>query len=58
LKKRVVQVTKVSKTVDKRLEILEKRLERVNKMILKLEKLLEVNRKTAKSITYTIQRKS
>tara|TARA_B100000029_G_C17283319_1_gene854231 strand:+ start:260 stop:436 length:177 start_codon:yes stop_codon:yes gene_type:complete len=58
LKKRVVQVTKVSKTVDKRLEILEKRLERVNKMILKLEKLLEANRKTAKSITYTIQRKS
>jgi hypothetical protein len=44
--------------VDKRLEMLEKRLERVNKMILKLEKLLEVNRKTAKSITYTIQRKS
>ena len=45
MKKRVVQVIRVSKTVDKRLENLEKRLAQVNKMIAHLEKLLNSKNK-------------
>ena len=50
MKKRVVQVTKVSGTVDKRLENLEKRLERVNTMIAHLDKLLPSVEKPSKTI--------
>lgn len=61
MKKRVVQVTKVSKTVDKRLENLEKRLERVNKMISHLEKLLDSqtnNPETSKTVIYSVTKSS
>ena len=60
MKKRVVQVTKVSGTVDKRLENLEKRLERVNTMIAHLEKLLDSKNKpeTSKKVIYTISKSS
>ena len=60
MKKRVIQVTKVSRTVDKRLENLEKRLERVNKMIIHLEKLLDSKNKpeTSKKVIYTISKTS
>ena len=50
MKKRVVQVTRVSKTVDKRLENLEKRLARVNTMIAHLDKLLPSVEKPSKTI--------
>jgi uncharacterized coiled-coil protein SlyX len=49
MKKRVVQVTRVSKTVDKRLENLEKRLARVNTMIAQLDKLLPSVEKPSKN---------
>ena len=58
MKKRVVQVTKVSGTVDKRLENLEKRLARVNTMIAHLDKLLPSVEKPSKTITYTIKKNS
>jgi len=58
MKKRVVQITKVSKTVDKRLENLEKRLARVNEMITDLENLLPTVKKPSKTITYTIKKNS
>ena len=58
MKKRVVQVTKVSKTVDKRLENLEKRLARVNEMITDIESLLPIVKKPSKTITYTIKKNS
>ena len=58
MKKRVVQVTRVSKTVDKRLENLEKRLARVNTMIAHLEKLLPTVKKPSKTIAYTIKKNS
>ena len=58
MKKRVVQVTKVSKTVDKRLENLEKRLARVNEMITDLENLLPTVKKPSNTITYTIKKNS
>ena len=60
MKKRVVQLTKVSGTVDKRLENLEKRLAQVNKMIAHLEKLLDSKNKpeTSKKVIYTISKAS
>ena len=60
MKKRVVQVTKVSGTVDKRLENLEKRLAQVNNMIAHLEKLLDSKNKpeTSKKVIYTISKSS
>ena len=58
MKKRVVQVTRVSKTVDKRLENLEKRLAQVNTMIAHLDKLLPSVEKPSKTITYTIKKNS
>ncbi len=60
MKKRVVNVTKVSKTVDKRLEMLEKRLERISKMISHLEKVLNQNKTadSSKTISYTIRKTS
>ena len=58
MKKRVVNVTKVSKTVDKRLEMLEKRLERISKMVSHLEKVLNKTADSSKTISYTIRKKS
>ena len=58
MKKRVVQITRVSKTVDKRLENLEKRLERVNTMIAHLDTLLPSVEKPSNTITYTIKKNS
>ncbi len=60
MKKRVVQVTRVSKTVDMRLENLENRLERVNKMISRLEKLLDSknNSEPSKTVIYTVTKSS
>ncbi len=58
MKKRVVQVTRVSKTVDKRLENLEKRLARVNTMLSQLNKLLPSVEKPSKTIAYTIKKNS
>ena len=60
MKKRVVNVTKVSKKVDKRLEALETRLHKIINTITNLEKVIIHNntKPTAKKISYKIEKKT
>jgi hypothetical protein len=63
MKRRVTQVTKITKTVDNRLKALEKKLQKIEDYIISLEKLLPLqpsSKGTTKTSTimYTIKKKS
>ena len=63
MRRRVTQVTKITKTVDNRLKALEKKLQKIEDYIISLEKLLPLqlsSKGTTKTstITYTIKKKS
>ena len=63
MRRRVTQVTKITKTVDNRLKALEKKLQQIEDYIISLEKLLPLqpsSKDTTKTstITYTIKKKS
>ena len=63
MRRRVTQVTKITKTVDNRLKALEKKLQKIEDYIISLEKLLPMpssSKGTTKTstITYTIKKKS
>jgi len=57
MKRRITQVTRITKTVDARLSRLDERLSRIENYIDKLEKLIEKKQEKSespKTITYTI----
>lgn len=57
MKRRITQVTRITKTVDVRLNRLDERLSRIESHIDKLEKLIEKKQEksnSSKTITYTI----
>lgn len=63
MKRRVTQVTKITKTVDNRLKALEKKLQKIEDYIISLEKLLPLQSSSkgatkASTFTYTIKKKS
>lgn len=63
MRRRVTQVTKITKTVDNRLKALEKKLQKIEDYIISLEKLLPLqpsSKGTTKTstITYIIKKKS
>jgi hypothetical protein len=63
MRRRVTQVTTITKTVDNRLKALEKKLQKIEDYIISLEKLLPMqpsSKGTTKTstITYTIKKKS
>ena len=63
MRRRVTQVTTITKTVDNRLKALEKKLQKIEDYIISLEKLLPMqssSKDTTKTstITYTIKKKS
>jgi len=63
MRRRVTQVTKITKTVDNRLKALEKKLQKIEDYIISLEKLLPLqssSKGTTKTSTfmYTIKKKS
>ena len=62
MRRRVTQVTTITKTVDNRLKDLEKKLQKIEDYIISLEKLLPLqssSKDTTKTstITYTIKKK-
>ena len=56
MKRRVTQVTKISKTVDNRLKVLERKLKIIESYVDSLEKIIAENspeKSTAEKLTYT-----
>ena len=63
MRRRVTQVTKITKTVDNRLKALEEKLQKIEDYIISLEKLLPMPSSSkgttnTSTITYTIKKKS
>ena len=63
MRRRVTQVTTITKTVDNRLKALEKKLQKIEDYIISLEKLLPMQSSSkgttnTSTITYTIKKKS
>ena len=63
MRRRVTQVTKITKKVDNRLKALEEKLQKIEDYIISIEKLLPLQHSSkgttkTSTITYTIKKKS